>query len=86
MVTSDNPRNENPLAILGDIESGCSGEFVLVADRGEAIDLAINLAREGDCVLVAGKGHEDYQIVDDERLYFSDEQQVKLALEKKAEL
>lgn len=86
VVTSDNPRSENPLAILGDIESGCSGEFVLVADRGEAIDLAIEMSKEGDCVLVAGKGHEDYQIVEDERLYFSDELQVKLALEKKAKL
>jgi UDP-N-acetylmuramoyl-L-alanyl-D-glutamate--2,6-diaminopimelate ligase len=86
VVTSDNPRSENPLAILGDIESGCSGEFVLVADRGEAIDLAIEMAKAGDCVLIAGKGHEDYQIVHHERLYFSDEQRVKLALEKKAKL
>lgn len=85
VVTSDNPRSENPLSILCDIESGCSGDFVLVADRGEAIDLAIEQAKVGDCVLVAGKGHEDYQIVDDERLYFSDEQQLKLALERRAD-
>ncbi|MFK8047719.1 MAG: UDP-N-acetylmuramoyl-L-alanyl-D-glutamate--2,6-diaminopimelate ligase [Halioglobus sp.] len=84
VVTSDNPRSENPLAILCDIEAGCSGEFVLVSDRGEAIALAVAQAAAGDCVLVAGKGHEDYQIVDDQRLYFSDEQQVTVALERRA--
>lgn len=84
IVTSDNPRSENPLAILRDIELGCSGEFMLVADRGEAINLAIEMAGEGDCVLVAGKGHEDYQIVEDERLYFSDQKQLEHALEQRA--
>jgi UDP-N-acetylmuramoyl-L-alanyl-D-glutamate--2,6-diaminopimelate ligase len=80
VVTSDNPRSENPQAILRDIESGCTGDFKLIVDRAEAIAAALAEAASGDCVLVAGKGHEDYQIIDGERRHFSDEQQVRLAL------
>ena len=71
-VTSDNPRSEDPAAILADIASGCSGNFVLVVDRDEAIFRSIAEARRGDCVVVAGKGHEDYQLVEGERRPFSD--------------
>lgn len=80
IVTSDNPRSEDPLAIMREIETGCSGDYTLVVDRAEAIGRALREARAGDCVLVAGKGHEDYQIVDGERLHFSDEEQVLIAL------
>jgi len=80
IVTSDNPRGEDPLSILRDIETGCSGDYTLVVDRAEAITRALCEARAGDCVLVAGKGHEDYQIVAGERLHFSDEEQVLMAL------
>lgn len=76
-ITSDNPRSEHPLAILRDIESGCTGSYQLIEDRAEAIHAALAEAVAGDCVLVAGKGHEDYQIIDDERHYFSDEQQIQ---------
>jgi UDP-N-acetylmuramoyl-L-alanyl-D-glutamate--2,6-diaminopimelate ligase len=79
-VTSDNPRSEHPLAILRDIESGCIGSYELIEDRAEAIHTALAEGVAGDCVLVAGKGHEDYQIIDEERHYFSDEQQVQLYL------
>ena len=80
VVTSDNPRSEDPGAILADIASGCSGNFTLVVDRAEAIARAINEARPGDCVLIAGKGHEDYQIIEGERRYFSDAEQALDAL------
>lgn len=80
VVTSDNPRSENPLSILLEIETGCTGEYALVVDRAEAIAGALADAKPGDCVLVAGKGHEDYQIIEGERHFFSDEQQVRQAL------
>ena len=76
IVTSDNPRSEDPLSILRDIELGCTGDYTLVVSRAEAIAMALREARPGDCVLIAGKGHEDYQEIDGERLYFSDEEQV----------
>lgn len=73
IVTSDNPRSEDPAAILADIASGCSGDFMLVVDRAEAIALSIAQAHRGDCIVVAGKGHEDYQLIEGERRPFSDE-------------
>ena len=79
-VTSDNPRSEDPAAILADIASGCSGNFVLVVDRDEAIFRSIAEARRGDCVVVAGKGHEDYQLVEGERRPFSDAAHARDAL------
>ena len=85
IVTSDNPRSEPPMAILLDIESGCSGDYRLVVDRAEAIALAIAEAQPGDCVLIAGKGHENYQIVDDGRIDFSDEEQAIAALARRVE-
>ncbi|MEH6590085.1 MAG: UDP-N-acetylmuramoyl-L-alanyl-D-glutamate--2,6-diaminopimelate ligase [Halioglobus sp.] len=80
VVTSDNPRTENPQAIVHDIVSGCTGSYELCIDRAEAIELALSRAQAGDCVVIAGKGHENYQIIDDERLPFSDVQQARLAL------
>lgn len=80
VVTSDNPRSEDPAAIMADIASGCSGDYLLVADRAEAIARAVAEASPGDCVLIAGKGHEDYQIIDGERRHFSDEEQARAAL------
>ncbi len=85
-VTSDNPRGEDPLAILADIETGCSGEYMLEVDRAAAIDGAIQQAAAGDCVVIAGKGHEDYQIVEGEYLHFSDEEQALAALAGRAPL
>ncbi|MDP5069685.1 MAG: UDP-N-acetylmuramoyl-L-alanyl-D-glutamate--2,6-diaminopimelate ligase, partial [Congregibacter sp.] len=66
------PRSEDPLAIIADIESSMSGEYLVCADRAQAIRLAIESAGPADCVLIAGKGHEDYQIVGQKRLPFSD--------------
>lgn len=80
VVTSDNPRSEDPHAIMRDIESGCSGDYLLLPDRAEAIRAAIAGAAPGDCIVIAGKGHENYQLVEGERLYFSDEEQAREAL------
>ncbi|MHA7816718.1 MAG: UDP-N-acetylmuramoyl-L-alanyl-D-glutamate--2,6-diaminopimelate ligase [Pseudohaliea sp.] len=79
-VTSDNPRSEDPQHILDDIAAGCSGDYQLELDRAAAIAAAIEAARQGDCVLIAGKGHEDYQIIGRERLPFSDFEAARRAL------
>jgi UDP-N-acetylmuramoyl-L-alanyl-D-glutamate--2,6-diaminopimelate ligase len=85
VVTSDNPRSEDPLHIMRDIESGCSGEYSLEADRAQAISTAVAEANPGDCVVIAGKGHEDYQLVDGVRLHFSDAGQASDALARRAQ-
>ena len=84
VVTSDNPRTEEPLSIMRDIESGCSGHYFLQADRADAISVAVAQAQAGDCVLIAGKGHECYQLGDGQRLYFSDEAHAHDALAQRA--
>ena len=64
IITSDNPRYEEPLDIMADIVTGIertSGNFVTIADRKEAIRYAITHAEAGDIIVLAGKGHEDYQ-------------------------
>ncbi len=85
IATSDNPRSEDPLAILAAIEEGLrqSGNrgYRLVPDRREAIRQAISEARPGWAVLVAGKGHETYQILGDKKLPFSDLEEIGKALE-----
>lgn len=82
LLTSDNPRSEDPLAILADIRAGCAqpGRVHIEADRAVAIRLALESARPGDVVLIAGKGHEDYQIVGSERRAFSDRAEVAALL------
>jgi UDP-N-acetylmuramoyl-L-alanyl-D-glutamate--2,6-diaminopimelate ligase len=72
VVTSDNPRNEDPAAIIAEILAGMPSGQTVEPDRGRAIAAAIALARAGDVVLIAGKGHEDYQEIHGERLPFSD--------------
>ena len=75
VVTSDNPRTEDPQAIIEDIVSGMSsgaGRFEVEADRRAAIARAIAQAKPGDSILIAGKGHEDYQLVGDQVLSFDD--------------
>ena len=80
IVTSDNPRGEEPLVIIDDVVAGINGRYEVEADRAAAIALAVRTAAPGDCVLVAGKGHETYQQVGVERLEFSDIAQLRLAL------
>jgi UDP-N-acetylmuramoyl-L-alanyl-D-glutamate--2,6-diaminopimelate ligase len=76
VITSDNPRTEDPQAILDEVAAGLSPDGYrrteIEIDRKKAIALAISRAGPGDVVLVAGKGHEKYQIVGDRRLHFDD--------------
>ncbi len=72
IVTSDNPRHEEPLAIIDEIVAGMQGDYHVEVDRAAAIAHAIGRAGEGDIVLLAGKGHEDYQEINGVKLPFSD--------------
>lgn len=73
IFTSDNPRTEDPIAILKDMEKGVEGkQYQVIPDRKKAITAAINAAREGDVILIAGKGHETYQIIGDKVFDFDD--------------
>jgi UDP-N-acetylmuramoyl-L-alanyl-D-glutamate--2,6-diaminopimelate ligase len=85
VLTSDNPRNEDPLAILSEVEKGlrASGakDYLVEPDRRQAIRMAVARADAGSIVVVAGKGHEQEQIVGDERIAFSDHQEIRNALE-----
>jgi UDP-N-acetylmuramoyl-L-alanyl-D-glutamate--2,6-diaminopimelate ligase len=76
IITSDNPRTEEPGAIIDEIVAGLSEDGLrrseIQVDRRAAIGLAIDLARAGDVVLIAGKGHENYQVVGTRRIHFDD--------------
>ena len=87
IITSDNPRSENPHAIIAAIETGIrqtalhpiseaaasrNQGYIVEADRREAIAIALRVARRGDIVVIAGKGHEDYQLIGNEKLDFDD--------------
>jgi UDP-N-acetylmuramoyl-L-alanyl-D-glutamate--2,6-diaminopimelate ligase len=80
VVTSDNPRSEDPLSIIRQIEAGMARARLVEPDRARAIELAISRATPDDVILVAGKGHEDYQEVAGRRLPFSDAQAARAAL------
>ena len=83
ILTSDNPRQEDPLKIISDIVVGMqrsAGKYLIEADRAKAITLAIEEARAGDIVLLAGKGHEDYQIFADHTIHFDDREEARKAL------
>jgi len=84
-VTNDNPRSEDPASIAADIVKGMKNPraCLTIADRAHAIDMAIQQARSGDLILIAGKGHENYQIFAQQTLPFSDEQQARLALQRR---
>ena len=96
VATSDNPRTEDPLSILADIEPGLlkhkrkmgisdarAGRdgYCIIPDRAQAIELALRSARAGDAVVIAGKGHEDYQIVGTEKRPFDDRVEARRILE-----
>jgi UDP-N-acetylmuramoyl-L-alanyl-D-glutamate--2,6-diaminopimelate ligase len=96
VITSDNPRSEDPLRVIAEIEPGlaqagrprrsaaeaAAGEpgYVVESDRRAAIELAVACARPGDALLIAGKGHEDYQLVGAERRHFDDREEARRAL------
>jgi UDP-N-acetylmuramoyl-L-alanyl-D-glutamate--2,6-diaminopimelate ligase len=83
VVTSDNPRTENPQKILEDVVAGIPDNItpIVEGDRSLAIETAIKDAQPGDGVLIAGKGHEDYQILGTEKIHFDDREQARKALE-----
>ncbi|MBE9116843.1 UDP-N-acetylmuramoyl-L-alanyl-D-glutamate--2,6-diaminopimelate ligase [Lusitaniella coriacea LEGE 07157] len=83
VVTSDNPRTEDPERILKDVLEGIpnSVQPIVLSDRATAIRTAIANAKPGDGVLIAGKGHEDYQILGTEKIHFDDREQAKEALQ-----
>lgn len=97
ILTSDNPRSEDPSSIMQQVEIGMlrvypgpwteqqareatSGGYLAIVDRREAIRFAVSLLQAGDVLLVAGKGHEDYQIVGNQRLHFDDREELREAL------
>lgn len=80
VVTSDNPRSEDPQQIIDQIVQGTRREVIVESDRRAAIRQAILAADKNDVVLIAGKGHEDYQILGAQRLPFSDQGETRLAL------
>lgn len=86
IFTSDNPRSENPESIISEMEAGVSAEnyrkTLSITQRKEAIKTACSLARKDDIILIAGKGHEKYQIINDEILTFDDRETVIEILKK----
>lgn len=83
IVTSDNPRSEQPLAIIEDILKGVKKhgtEYEVVCDRKKAIFRAVEMAEPGDVIVLAGKGHEDYQVLNDKTIHFDEREIVAEAL------
>lgn len=87
VLTSDNPRTEDPMEILRQVEEGAGKEgrknYIVILDRREAIAYALKEAGEGDVVLIAGKGHENYQIFRDKTVHFDDRETVREMLQAK---
>ncbi len=91
ILTSDNPRTEDPMAILREVEAGVRAgldparvRYQMIPDRRQAIEAAIREARRGDMVLIAGKGHEDYQILGRTRIHFDDREVAREVLKQVA--
>ena len=85
IITNDNPRSEEPSAIAADIIRGLHNPnaCLVIADRAQAIDFAVQQAKSGDLILIAGKGHEDYQLFADQKISFSDLKQARIALQRR---
>ena len=88
VITSDNPRTEDPLEIIAEVEAGMiesgkkrEADYLVIPDRAEAIRRAIDMAHSGDLVMIAGKGHEDYQIIGSRRIHFDDVEVARAVLE-----
>ena len=83
VVTSDNPRSEDPDAIIDDVLAGLSpnANYIRITDRRSAIDYALTHAQEGDIIVLLGKGHETYQILKDKTIHFDEKEVVEQLLE-----
>jgi UDP-N-acetylmuramoyl-L-alanyl-D-glutamate--2,6-diaminopimelate ligase len=83
VVTSDNPRTEKPMTIIDDILEGVlpNSTYDVEPDRRTAIKRAIDIAESGDVVVIAGKGHEDYQILGKTKIHFDDREEARKAIE-----
>ena len=84
VITSDNPRFEEPLDIIEDIKTGInktSGKYTVIPDRKEAIKYCIENAKEGDVIILAGKGHEDYQEIKGVKYPLDEREVVRQVLE-----
>ncbi|WP_315066899.1 UDP-N-acetylmuramoyl-L-alanyl-D-glutamate--2,6-diaminopimelate ligase [uncultured Clostridium sp.] len=82
IVTSDNPRSEEPMDIIKDIETGLDKDnYIVIENRKEAIKKAISIAEAGDVIVIAGKGHETYQILKNETIHFDEREVVKEILD-----
>lgn len=83
IITSDNPRSENPVAIVEEIKKGIDktdGEYIIIVNREEAIGYALSIAKEKDTILLCGKGQETYQIVGNKKYHFDEREIVKRIL------
>ena len=84
VITSDNPRSEEPIAIINDIKNDLSYDnFIVEENRAKAIEKAIDMAKKDDVILIAGKGHETYQILKDKTIHFDEREVVIDILNKK---
>jgi UDP-N-acetylmuramoyl-L-alanyl-D-glutamate--2,6-diaminopimelate ligase len=85
IITSDHPRTEDPQQIIAAIVAGINGKtsYTTIPDRRQAIEQAIALAQSQDTVVIAGKGHEDYHIIGQQRLYFDDREVARAALQQR---
>ena len=84
ILTSDNPRSESPMNIISEIEKGIldTKKYSVIEDREKAIQEAIKIAHPGDIIIIAGKGHEDYQILGEKKIHFDDKEVALKALKK----
>jgi len=83
VLTSDNPRTESSVQIFADIEAGFSTPRDVIVDRAGAIEFAVSHAERGDILLIAGKGHENYQIIGERSFPFSDHNEARLSLRRR---
>lgn len=82
IITSDNPRTEDPMAIIEDIKKGLDKDnYVVIENRKEAIKYAISIAQKDDVIVLAGKGHETYQILKDKTIHFDEREIIKEILD-----
>ena len=84
IISSDNPRYDDPMEIAEEIAKGTkevTDQYTIITDRAKAVEYALKMAQKDDLVLLAGKGHETYQLVGDKKVHFSEKEVIKRVLE-----